>query len=294
MIPLLVGLVLFGLGLGLFVGSRRASRFRLALRNDAEHSRTCVRESMAGSHVRKPRPFRGSSREFNEWAFSVQLYIRSNKIPKGNPEVNLAASFLEGNALLWFISTENAGIGFEDWSTMKAALAENFGPVHDEDDNRLALFALSQSGSLRDYIEEFSRLCLCLSDLDERSKALLFVRGLCEDLRRDTMKEHPTTLSEAIRAARLAQQCEAMTLRIRKIGGERTRSRLTPPGVGEQKLVMGGGTRTRRFERRTKLTEMERATLLREGRCFKCRQAGHLAKDCLERESSNPPNEDRQ
>ena len=35
---------------------------------------------------------------------------------------------------------------------------------------------------------------------------MLFTRGLSEGLRSDAMREHPRDLSEAIRAARMAQQ----------------------------------------------------------------------------------------
>ena len=89
---------------------------------------------------------------------------------------------------------------------MKTGLGEAFGPLNKEEESRLSLFALAQSGSLNDYIQEFTRLSLNISNLDQHSLALWFIQGLSENLRVDAMREHPHTLSEAIYAARVAQR----------------------------------------------------------------------------------------
>ena len=72
-------------------------------------------------------------------------------------------------------------------------------------------FALTQTAPLDDYIQDFSRLSLNVTALDEHSSALLFVRGLTDGLRADVMREHPRTLSEAIRAARTASRNAVLT-----------------------------------------------------------------------------------
>ena len=62
------------------------------------------------------------------------------------------------------------------------ALRETYGPLDAEDDNRLALFSIYQNGSLNDYIRDFTQLSPHVSDLDEHSCALMFVRGLSYNL----------------------------------------------------------------------------------------------------------------
>ena len=75
-----------------------------------------------------------------------------------------------------------------------------------EDELRLS-FPLSQteSMSLDEYITEFRRLSLGVPELDQRSHALLFTVGLSLSFRSEVMCDHPSTLSDAIQAARLAK-----------------------------------------------------------------------------------------
>ena len=109
---------------------------------------------------------------------------------------------------------------------------------------------------------------------------MLFTRGLSEGLRSDAMREHPRELSEAIRAARMAQQNAMVNDR----SDNRERRFLGKTDVA--KLV---STRQRPTERTPQLSEEDRIMLLREGRCFKCRGLGHLAKDCQETYPNETP-----
>ena len=204
-----------------------------------------------------------------EWCFSVELALRSYGITYGRRQVDFATSFLEGSALLWFLARRRAGAEFEDWPTLETQLEETFGPLHTEEDSRLDLFSLTQTGSLDDYIREFSRLSLSTTDLDELSRALLFVRGLSDPLRSDTMREHPTNLSQAIRAAQTAPRCSNISCRRRNVPATTQKESQAFP--------------LRADYRRKRLDDSERERLKREGRCFKCRKEGHISKDCPER-----------
>ena len=66
---------------------------------------------------------------------------------------------------------------FPDWNSLKNALGEAFGPFNADEEYWLALFSLSQNGTLDAYIEEFTRLSLSVADLDQLSRAMLFTRG---------------------------------------------------------------------------------------------------------------------
>ena len=66
----------------------------------------------------------------------------------GVSQVEFAASFLEGKALLWYLSCIDFGRSFSDWNSQKNALGEAFGPFNVDDEYRLALFPLSQNGTL--------------------------------------------------------------------------------------------------------------------------------------------------
>ena len=90
--------------------------------------------------------------------------------------------------------------------SLKTELDESFRLLGADKDNRLQVFSLTQNGPLDDYLNEFSRLSLMVSGQDDQSHALFFVRGLSANLRYKAMREHPRTVSEALRAARMAHR----------------------------------------------------------------------------------------
>ena len=136
----------------------------------------------------------------------MEFALLATAVRPGGHEVDYAMSFLDGNARLWLLSCLERGHNFPDLVSLKSALAETFGPVEAEEEFRLALYSLCQtdSMSLEEYVSEFTRLSLGIPDLDEPSRALLFTRGLSSHLNSEVMREHPRTLSDAIRAARVA------------------------------------------------------------------------------------------
>ena len=223
----------------------------------------------------RPKNFNGNPMQFKEWIFSVELALRSNRISQGSHQVDFVSSLLEGNTLLWFIACQDSTSPFQDWGSLKNALAKTFGPMQSEEDNRLAMFSLSQEGSLEEYVEDFTRLSLSITGLDEHSLALLFVRGLQANLRLEAMREHPRTLSEALLAARAA---------VRQSSWSKSPPKSETPRFRSQKSV---GSSAVQATQRTRLDVQQRRQLMQEGKCFKCRRPGHLSKDCPERDHPN-------
>ena len=181
--------------------------------------------------------------------------------------VDFASSFLEGTALLWFLSCLESRRTFANLAELKESLSETFGLLHEEDD-RLNLFALTQTGPLHDYVQDFSRLSLNATALDEHFRDLLFVRGLIDGLRADAMREHLRTLLEAIRAGRTARRNAVLTRPRGKVGSSRNRRALDTADIvasTEQPVS------SQQFKRQ-KLTDEERAKSMRESRCFRCRR----------------------
>ena len=200
--------------LSALTGALLFSRWKLAYGDRSSfvtHRRSTPSEDIsfcqrAYRRVRDPVCFSGDSNDLRGWIFSIELAFRANEIREGINQVDFATSFLQGNALLWFLACLDAGRSFPDWESLKVALRKTYGPLDAEEDNRLALFSIHQKGSLDEYIRDFTQLSLHVLDLDEHSRALMFVRGLADNLRIDAMREHPRTFPEALRAARTAQR----------------------------------------------------------------------------------------
>lgn len=205
-------------------------------------------------HVKEPPVFPGEPDLFREWVFSIDLALKAIRFATSEEEVTYASSFLVGNARLWLISNLEAGEHYTSWPALRHALGSVYGPHYSDEQNRLNLFGVRQQGNIEAYITVFNRLSLQVPELDEHSRALMFVNGLRGNVKREVLKEHPTTLSKAIQAA-LTVAAE---------------SRHQPVSTDSPNYI----------RRPTRLSSEDRNRLMNVGGCFACRQRGHLARDC--------------
>ena len=227
-----------------------------------------LREGTA--RVRAPFVFNGDADMLREWVFVVEMAMKMQALRTPSQMVDFAAMLLSGNACLWLLKAKDTGETFPDWPTFRAALTDVFGPLHEQEQARLRLISVTQESSLDEYINLFSRLSLLLPEVDDHTRALLFVRGLKTDIRSRTLAHHPHNLSEAIRAARMSDLTPSM---------EERREPAFQPGrrYSDADTLYG-----KRGARPRRLSEEDRARLAREKRCFACRKQGHMARDCTQ------------
>ena len=84
--------------------------------------RTEEESSFRYERMKSPSTFCGTARTFREWVFQVNTALKSYKMNDGVSEVEFAASFLEGNALLWYLSCIDFGRSFSDRNSLKNVL----------------------------------------------------------------------------------------------------------------------------------------------------------------------------
>ena len=113
----------------------------------------------------------GEPTQFKEWIFAVDLSLGTGMIKDGQDQVDFASSFLKGTALLWFLSCLESRRTFANSAELKESLSATFSPWDREEDDRLNLFGLTQTGPLDDHIQDFSHLSLNVTALDEHSRA---------------------------------------------------------------------------------------------------------------------------
>ena len=129
---------------------------------------------------------------------------------------------------------------------------------------------VTQESTLDVYINLFSRLSLLLSEVDDHTRALLFVRGLKTDIRSRTLAQHLHNLSAAIRAAQMSDLTTSME------------ERREPPFQPSRRYSDADTLYGKRGARLCRLSEEDRARLAREKRCFACHKQGHMARDCTQ------------
>ena len=210
---------------------------------------------------KEPPSFSGEQDMFSEWLFSMEESI---KALKPDDAVAFVGSYLEGNAKKWFMNLCTDGKRPASWNLFKEQLISAFKSEHDDERNRLLLVQLRQSGDLETYIINFLKRCLLAKDVDELTKSALFVTGLSDSqVRRDVRRAHPKTLQDAIRAVRTSYEDLQVD---------------TP--VPSSNAVSARLRQLKRRDSGTRLSAEERQRLMREGRCFRCRELGHRAVNC--------------
>ena len=131
-LALVIGLAIAVIGFQLW----KATRGKTTALSQVRHG-----EQNFSRHVRSPKAFNGDAQTFKEWAFCVELALRANDISNGASQTDFASSHLEGNALLWYLSCVDSGRAFSDWKSLKAGLAESFGPLDAEEESFVSFFA---------------------------------------------------------------------------------------------------------------------------------------------------------
>ena len=109
-----------------------------------------------------------------------------------------------------------------------------------------------------------------VSGLNDQSRASLFVRGLSASLRYKAIREHPRIVSEALRTAQMAHRQVSLT----RVNDQRRNREGTGYRRPSGRIINDAPIATHYHpftNRRTKLSEHDRAKLLREGHCFNCR-----------------------
>eukprot|EP00117_Sycon_ciliatum_P006062 scpid82077/ scgid9756/ len=141
-------------------------------------------------------PYTGKPAEFKERLFAVEEALRSQQ--PADP-MGCVASFLDGSARRWLMTLWEEDGRSTTWKQLKLRLKGAFEEKHEEERRRLLVVRARQTGSLEDYIAEYTSLCLSTSGLDELTKALLFTEGLADPLvQKEVRQHHPETLADAV------------------------------------------------------------------------------------------------
>ena len=114
--------------------------------------------------------------------------------------------YLLGDAKLWWRtrSRDDATAGrpkIERWEILKKELKDQFLPTNTSWMARESLKKLKQTGSIRDYVKEFSSLILDIKDMSEVNKLFNFMFGLQgwaqTELRRQGVQDLPSVMAAA-------------------------------------------------------------------------------------------------
>jgi hypothetical protein len=153
----------------------------------------------------------------------------------------------------------------------------------------LSLEKLTQTNSVAEYAFEFQKNLLQIKGMDTKTILFKFVNGLQSAIKAQVMLRNPKTLTEAIEAATVVDQTLFASYynkvnTFNKNSNNNNKGKF-PPRPPSQPTT-SESTQSAPMEINTmnpwlkKLTPQEKQQLKKEGKCFQCRQPGHLFFNC--------------
>ncbi|KAG6510926.1 hypothetical protein ZIOFF_028973 [Zingiber officinale] len=157
--------------------------------------------------VPEPKSFGGtrSAKELENFLWDMEQYFVAAKVPE-TEKVTISSMYLIGDAKLWWrtrmVDDANAGRQkIDTWDRLKKEMKDQFLPGNTSWIARDGLKGLKQSGSVRDYVKEFSSLMLDIQNMSEEDKLYNFLYGLQPwaqvELRRQNVRDLPSAIAAA-------------------------------------------------------------------------------------------------
>lgn len=235
--------------------------------------------------IRAPSDFNGDRAEASGFLNNCQTYLRLNKDSYTNDEEKIIfiLSYMVGGSAGPFKEafTTNAFAidpdtneekGFGTWAQFLTRFQDAFTPLNPVDNAITQMKALKQSGTADDYVAAFRPLAIRSTITEVAVLSDYFLTGLTTGLVKSIMSVEtlPTTMDGYYKLA------TRLDLQWRK-GLELTRGAALKKTSPNAPVTTSKSTSAVRLR---KLTDEERTKLRKEGRCFRCREAGHISAEC--------------
>ncbi len=211
------------------------------------------------------------------WLFQLQNYLQATATTE-ETKVSYAAALLRGVAATWYRYTVQSGTTFATFAAFSSAIREQFKPVNATKVARDKLANLRQTRSVQEYASAFRMIALEIPSLTEDEKLDRFVRGLKLNAQRELVLHPVGTLNEAVR---IAERVDTIDFRVSRLARRLPEAHHVTRAIEAVPMELGA------ILQRKKLTAQERARLRQEGKCFYCREPGHLALQCPKRPQGN-------
>lgn len=253
----------------------------------------------------KPTYYNGRS-DPELWLYGVELYFTASGTIVDHAKIAFADTLLRDDALVWRRTTPTP----PSWDEWKGLLISAFQPINPSETARDRLARLRQTGPVRSYASAFRTVTLLIPAITDDEKKDRFIRGLKPKIMHDVKVKAPTTFEEAVQIAVRLDTLDTwrpsgnpgaptMNGRTQRSSGpmpmEVDVNAITSTPAAVRSSVNAIGT-TRPSYRdvvngpsrppRKPLTDREREECRRKGICFKCRQHGHVARECPESSNS--------
>ncbi|XP_070014912.1 uncharacterized protein [Nicotiana sylvestris] len=132
----------------------------------------------------KPPVFKGvcDAQEMENFLWHLENYFRHGKVRDDEAKINTAVLYLSETSMLWWrrkMADVDKGLcTISTWDQFKAEFKQQFFPNNVLCEARSKLRELKQTGSIRNYVKEFTTLMLQIPNLTNDDLLFHFIDGL--------------------------------------------------------------------------------------------------------------------
>ncbi len=241
------------------------SQTKTALQN-AQHQITTKTKS---PKQKLPEPFKGKT-SIKSWTTHMNNYLANSSTEEALP---IAISYLQGHAHEWWIMYKETEEGqrITNWTQLKEALTSRFETLNKEKIARDKLAKWKQLKDVSTFNDDFQNIILDIPNISIEEQIDRYTRGLKHYIWKELCTNEYEKLADAMRDA---ERVEAAHSRLQKTGKDTKKPANNRPEQQKPVPMDIGNVQLR------KLTREERETCMKEGRCLRCREKGHMAKNC--------------
>lgn len=245
--------------------------------NQGGPSNVALTNALSNMSTRRPTPRRPDSYKgkgsISSWITHMNNYLVGSP---DNETLQISVSYLEGAAHEWWIAYQNSPEGHlvTNWVQLIPALRNRFETLNKTKIARDKLAKWKQVKDVASFNDDFLKIILDIPNISMEEQLDRYSRGLKPHIWKELCTRDYENLTDAMRDAERVESAH---------------KRLGPRGTGKPPFVPrnpGSG----KLDGPTpmdignlqikKLTPAERDLCRKEGRCFRCREKGHVAVKC--------------
>ncbi|GJU98173.1 ATP-binding cassette subfamily C member 8 [Tanacetum coccineum] len=234
--------------------------------------------------VPKPSPFVGKreARAVDDFLWEMEQYLEGVNVVDDASKIKMATRYLKDTTTLWwrrrYGDIERGTYTIDTWAEFVADYKKQFYPENAKNEANSRLRKLKQSGTIREYIKEFTTLVLEISELSDQDSLFYFLDGLQgwakTELERRGVQDLSTAIAHAEALIDFSTRRESSKPKDRKVnqekgGGEKN----AQPKVDAARKPPTGKDKNLK-------------TSYKSDGCFIC-DGTHRARDCPKKESLN-------